>query len=147
MIVYADSSLVARWMLEDEDGHAEARRLLAAHDVVPVTGGWTRIEVTGALVRAARAGRISGDDGHHERLRNALGPEGPFITVAPAQGSVEVLALRLARAHGVRAMDAWHLAVAAIVLPQLARDQEPVAFATRDDEQAAVAVSIGLSTV
>lgn len=57
MIAYLDSSVLARAYLADEDGHGQATALLADPDIATVTGTWTRIEVSGALVRAARAGR------------------------------------------------------------------------------------------
>jgi hypothetical protein len=57
VIAYLDSSVLARAYLVDEDGHREAAGLLADPRIAPVTGTWTRIEVSGALVRAARAGR------------------------------------------------------------------------------------------
>ena len=41
-------------------------------------------------------------------------------------------------------MDAWHLACALIVLPQLAESGEAQAFVTRDCEQATIAPVRGL---
>lgn len=57
MIAYLDSSVLARAYLVDEDGHQDAAGVLADPEIATVTGTWTRIEVSGALVRAARAGR------------------------------------------------------------------------------------------
>lgn len=57
MIVYLDSSVLARAYLTDEEGHEEAVALLHDADVAAATGTWTRMEVSGALVRAARTGR------------------------------------------------------------------------------------------
>jgi predicted nucleic acid-binding protein len=116
--------------------------LLADADLAMVTGTWTRIEVSGALVRAARVGR--GDEaGLLALLDEDLGVDGPVTLVAGPQEQVEERALELVRMHGLRAMDAWHLAVAAVVGPTLLEVGEPMAFATRDDEQASVAEQLG----
>ena len=57
VIAYLDSSVLARAYLVDEDGYEDAKQLLGDPEVATVTGTWTRIEVSGALVRAARSGR------------------------------------------------------------------------------------------
>ncbi|MGI8535154.1 MAG: hypothetical protein ACR2K2_01400 [Mycobacteriales bacterium] len=57
MLAYLDSSVLGRAYLADEPGHDAAVAPLADPDVVLVTSTLTRIEVTGLLVRAARAGR------------------------------------------------------------------------------------------
>lgn len=144
MIVYLDSSVLARAYLADEPGHAEAAALLDDPETGLVTGTWTRIEVSGALVRAARSAR--GDEaGLLELLDGDLGPDGPVTVVAADQQEVEDRALLLVREHALRAMDAWHLAVAALTLPDLAEPGEPIGFATRDDAQASVAAGLGLA--
>jgi len=68
VIAYLDSSVLARAYLNDEDGHAEAIRLLADPQIATVTGTWTRTEVSGALIRAAGSCR-----GDAEGLRAASG--------------------------------------------------------------------------
>ena len=55
--------------------------------------------------------------------------------------------LELVVEHGTRAIDAWHLAVADTVARGLAARGQPLGFATRDAEQAAVAESLGMSIV
>lgn len=146
MIVYLDSSVLARSYLVDEDGHEEAVRLLADPDIAPVTGTWTRIEVSGALVRAAAAGR--GDRGGLLTLLDAdLGRDGPVTVLSASQTEVEATALDLVRAHALQAMDAWHLAVARLTVPPLAEANEPIAFASRDEAQAAVAGQLGFQAV
>jgi predicted nucleic acid-binding protein len=57
LIVYLDSSMLARAYLADEPGHAQAVLLLEDPEIGLITGTWTRIEVSGVLVRAARAAR------------------------------------------------------------------------------------------
>ena len=140
MIAYLDSSVLARAYLVDEDGHQEASALLADPDIATVTGTWTRIEVSGALVRAARTGR-----GDEKGLLALLDADlaGQVIVLGAPQDQVEQHALQLVRQHALRAMDAWHLAVAAIVVPPLLEPGEPRAFASRDEAQRQVAEELG----
>ena len=144
MIAYLDSSVLARAYLADEDGHDEAVGLLADPEVAVVTGTWTRIEVSGALIRAARSGR--GDaDGLLALLDGDLALDGPITVLAAPQDRVEELALELVRAQALRAMDAWHLAAASLTVPPLAEPGEEIAFASRDREQAAAAERLGFT--
>lgn len=146
MIVYVDSSVLARAYLADEPGHEHAASLLEDAEIGLVTGTWTRVEVSGALVRAARAGR--GDEGSLlELLDGDLGPDGAVTVIVADRREVEDQALDLVRRHAIRAMDAWHLAVASIVLPGLIEAGEDAGFATRDDAQSRVATSLGLRRV
>jgi predicted nucleic acid-binding protein len=146
VIAYLDSSMLARAYLADEPGHEQATSLLADLQVGLITGTWTRIEVSGALVRAARAGR--GDEaGLLELLDGDLGTDGPVTVVAADQKEVEKRALHLVREYAIRAMDAWHLAVAVLTLPSLVEPGEDAGFATRDEAQSSVAMSLGLRLV
>lgn len=146
MIAYVDSSVLARAYLVDEEDHAFAVALLGDSEIGLITGTWTRIEVSGALVRAARAGR--GDEsGLLDLLDADLGGDGPVSVVAADQSVVEDRALQLVREHGIRAMDAWHLAVAVLTLPELLEPGEAAGFATRDAAQSLVATSLGLQAV
>lgn len=146
MIAYVDSSVLARAYLADEPGHGQAAALLGDPEMALITGTWTRIEVSGALVRAARSGR--GDEtGLLDILDGDLGPDGPVTVIAADQEEVQDRALRLVREHAIRAMDAWHVAVAVLTLPGLAEPGEDVGFATRDVAQSSVAGSLGLRPV
>jgi uncharacterized protein len=111
-----------------------------------VTGTWTRIEVSGALVRAARARR-----GDSAALLAALDTDldagGAVSVIAAPQDEVESRALALVRRHALRALDAWHVATAAIVVPPLLEPGEQMAFASRDREQSAVAATLGFELV
>jgi len=140
VIAYVDSSVLARAYLVDEDGHDEATALLANPDIATVTGTWTRIEVSGALARAARGGRAD-EKGLLELLDGDLA--GPVIVLGAPQDQVEQQALLLVRRHALRAMDAWHLAVATIVVPPLLNAGESRAFASRDEAQRRVAAELG----
>lgn len=144
MIAYIDSSLLARAYLPDEDGHQEAIDLLDDVEIALITGTWTRIEVSGALSRAAtRAGA------RPEVLLDALDQDldpatGSVREIRAPQDDIERLALKIVRAQAIRAMDAWHLACAAITLPRLGEGTEPLRFATRDRDQADAAHWLGL---
>ena len=146
MIAYVDSSVLARAYLMDESGHAEAVALLEDPNVALITGTWTRVEVSGALVRAARTGR--GNEADLLALLDAdLGPEGAVTVVSAPQETVEEQALVLVREHALRAMDAWHLASAALTIKTLAEPGEEIGFASRDDAQSAVAGLMGFRCV
>lgn len=146
MIVYLGSSVLARAYLPDEAGHDRAVALIEDEDIATVTGTWSRIEVSGALVRAARRARA--DVAAVLRALDAdLGSDGPVAVVTAPQEAIEVGALDLVRTHALRAMDAWHLALARLVLPELAESDEALAFASRDEAQVAVAHELGFVAV
>lgn len=147
MIVYLDSSFLVRAYLADEDGHDDVEALLADPEVAATTGTWTRLEVSGALVRAARSGRIAAGEGELLALLDSDLDEGRVTLLSVPQAQVELQALNLVRTHGIRAMDAWHLAVANLALPALAEVGEPMGFATRDRAQSEVARELGLALV
>ncbi|MDP9451883.1 MAG: type II toxin-antitoxin system VapC family toxin [Actinomycetota bacterium] len=146
MIAYLDSSVLARAYLPDEDGHEQAVTLLEDPHVVTVTGTWSRIEVSGALVRAARDGR-GDEEGLLALLDEDLDVDGPVTLLAVPQEELEERALALVRAHGLRAMDAWHLAAAAEIGMTLLEAGESMALATRDGEQARLAEELGFVLV
>jgi predicted nucleic acid-binding protein len=149
VIVYLDSSVLARSYLDDEDGHEQAVALLEDPDITRVTGKWTRIEVSGALIRAVRSGRHKTDEqGLLATLDADLDAGGRVAELAVAQENVEDRALQLVREHALRTLDTWHLAVATLTVPALAKpEKEEIAFASRDDEQAAVAEELGFKRI
>jgi uncharacterized protein len=144
VIAYVDSSTLARAYLDDEDGSREAQRLLADSGIGKITGPWTRIEVSAAIVRAGRGGRRVPVERKLAVLDADLDEERGRVAVvnAPAE-RVEAEALELVRTHGLRTLDALHLALASLALPAFARAGEPIAFASRDGDQATVAESLG----
>ena len=144
MIAYVDSSVLARAYLSDEAGHEQAVALLADPEIALVTGTWTRIEVSGALIRAARRGRAD-EKGLLDLLDSDLA--GPVTVLTAAQEHVERDALDLVRRHALRAMDAWHVAVAALVIPPLLHPGEARAFASRDVAQVKAAESLGFVAI
>jgi len=149
VIAYLDSSLLVRSYLDDEDGHREALTLLEDPDITRVTGSWTRIEVSGALIRAARAGRSETDEqGLLATLNADLDADGRVTELTVPQENVEEKALELVREHALRALDAWHLAVASLTVPALAApDKDEIAFASRDEDQATVAEELGFKRI
>jgi predicted nucleic acid-binding protein len=149
VIVYLDSSVLARSYLHDEEGHKEAVALLNNPDIGRVTGSWTRIEVSGALIRAARTGRLDADEqGLIATLDADLETSGRVAELAVSQADVEKKALELVRAHALRTLDTWHLAVASLTVPALAApEKEEIGFASRDEDQAAVAEQLGFKRV
>jgi predicted nucleic acid-binding protein len=146
LIAYLDSSVLARAYLADEEAHEQTLALLEDPQIAPVTGSWTRIEVSGALVRAARAGRADAR-GLLALLDADLSAAGPVVVLGAPQDEVEEHALRLVREYAIRAMDARHLAVASIAARPLAEPGEAVGFVTRDESQLAVAKRLGFGVV
>jgi len=147
VIAYVDSSLVVRAYLEDEAGSADAQRLLADRSIAKYTGRWTRIEVSAAIARAARAGRPVLKADTLVRLDADLRPGGRIKVLVADDTEVEAKALSIAREHGLRALDALHVALAAITIPKLADKGEPLGFASRDGDQAIVAESLGFAAL
>jgi predicted nucleic acid-binding protein len=149
VIVYLDSSVLARSYLPDEDGHEQAVALLEDPDITRVTGKWTRIEVSGTLIRATRAGRHIADEQILLATLDAdLDAGGRVVELAVVRENVEEKALALVREHALRTLDTWHLAVAVLTVPALAAsEQEEIAFASRDDEQGAVAEKLGFKRI
>lgn len=148
MIAYVDSSVLARAYLRDEDGSVEARRLLEDQHIAKVTGRWTRIEVSGAIVRAVRGRRpIDRDKALADLDADLRHGTGRIEVITAPDAEVEAKALGLAREHGLRALDALHVALASIAIPKLADKGEPIAFASRDGDQATVAESLGFAAV
>lgn len=147
MIAYVDSSVLARAYLGDEDGSAEAQRLLADPAIAKFTGRWTLIEVSSAIVRAARSGRRVVQAEALAELDADVCPEGRVAPLSAPAEQVEAKALDLARTHGLRALDALHVALASIAIPPLADRGEPLGFASRDGGQATVAESLGFASL
>ncbi len=120
MIIYVDSSILARAYLPDEDGHDEAVALLTNAEIATVTGTWTRIEVAGALVRAARRTANGQPDLRGLGVLHAdLGHDGPVTVLRGSAPDLDARTLELVVDHGARAIDAWHVAVADTVARSL----------------------------
>jgi len=103
----------------------------------------TRVEMASAVMAAERSGRLP-------RWRELLGAidkdcarGGPIALIELRRELVMPTAYRLVTDHRVRTLDAMHLAVAIEECPQLANGEE-IEFVTRDRDQAAAAVALGL---
>jgi uncharacterized protein len=142
-IAYVDSSVVVRYYLVNDPHHAEAVELIDDTDSAIVTSTWTVIEASGALVRACRSARV---DSAAILARLDLDvTEGPITLVAEQQDEVERIALDIVRTEGIRAMNAWHIAVASLALPELSGPGDQAIFVTRDIDQAQAAQRRGLA--
>lgn len=141
-VAYVDSSVIFRYYLVRDAGHREAVALLDDETTAIVTATLTHIEASGALVRAARAGLV--DTTIVLARLDADLTEGRFTMVDADHAEVERVALGVVRQHGIRALDALHVAVASLVLPQLSSAFDEAVFVTRDDQQAAAAEALGL---
>lgn len=143
MIVYADSSVIVRSVIPAESGSEQAATVLAGNNTLVITSTIARLECTSAVVRAARHLRI--DPTLALAAIDALfEPEsGLVVLVDLEQAEAELQAIDVAREHGLRAMDAWHVACAELCFRELAEPNETLGFATRDAEQTEAARSRG----
>jgi predicted nucleic acid-binding protein len=146
VLVYLDSSVLARAYLSDEPDHQQARGLVEGEDFV-VTSTLTLVEVTSALVRATSAGRVADLDTLLEKLDEETQAAGPVTLILADQLDAENIARQLVRDHALRALDALHLAVAELSTRPLAGDEEDIAFASRDAAQRSAAEALGFVVI
>jgi uncharacterized protein len=144
-IAYVDSSVVVRYYLVTDPHHAEAVELIDNADSAIVTGTWTAIEVSGVLVRVCRSAGV--DAAAVLAWLDLDMSQGPITLVAEPQDDVERIALDIVRTDGIRAMDAWHIAVASLALPELSGPGDEAVFVTRDSDQARSAERRGLAVL
>lgn len=139
VIAYADTSAVARAFLVDEADHELLRGLLFTTPGVAVTSDLTRIELSAAFRRAARAGRISDPERLITAALTEVSRSGGLRTVNLRIGEIESEVHHLLARHRLRAADAIHLATAIVALD----GPEGVQFITRDRDQAEAARAEG----
>ncbi|MBG0815881.1 type II toxin-antitoxin system VapC family toxin [Planomonospora sp. ID82291] len=148
MLTYVDSSVLACAYLFDEPGHDRARTLLQSSDHLLVTGTLTVVEVTGVLVRASRCHRLLELDMTLAALASDLGEDGPVTLIAAPRDTVERRATQIVYAHGLRALDALHLATAELAaVPLLESPGDKLGFASRDTAQSEAAAALGFTPV
>lgn len=147
MIAYLDSSALGRRYLVDEGERGIVQSLLDNPEITTISGSWTRIEITGALIRAARAGRGDVDELLARFDRDHSPSDAPLVLVDVEQADVEGLALAIVRRSGIRSMDARHLACASIAMEALADPGEERVFVTRDAEQEVEARALGFTVL
>ncbi len=143
-IAYVDSSVIVRRYLTSDAGHHDAVALFDEPDTATVSSTLARIEVSGALVRAARHAGVD-PAGLLARFDADIVGGNPLI-VSADQAPVEAHALQLVRQHGIRALDALHVAAAVIVLGELAGPGDTTVFISRDHTRADAATACGLTT-
>lgn len=143
MLVYVDSSVLARAYLPDEFGHETARELVAGSEHVLVTSTWTLVEVTSALVRAGRRRRGADVDAVLGLLASDTGADGPITLLSAEVDEMERRATEIVRAHALRSLDALHLAVAELSAVPLLEPGSSLALASRDADQAAAGLELG----
>jgi predicted nucleic acid-binding protein len=144
VIIYVDSSVLARAYLPDENGHDAAHDLLYGEDAL-VTSTRTLVEVTSALSRAARGRRAQLDD-LLAAFDSDTSVDGPVTLLRPDAVAVESRALEIVRQYAIRSLDALHVAVAELAAIPLAAP-ETCGFASRDGAQAEVAGQLGFALV
>lgn len=146
MLVYVDTSVLARAYLADEDGHEEALELLGGgHQLF--TWSFTLVEITSALVRAAQDAPGFDLDDTLASLYADLSPEGAVAPVRPATADTESAARAVARNFALRAQEAMHLAVAELALRPLAENGDDIGFASRNESQRTAAAALGFVTI
>ncbi|MGQ0779427.1 MAG: type II toxin-antitoxin system VapC family toxin [Pseudonocardiales bacterium] len=143
MLVYVDSSVLARAYLPDEPGHAEAAVLLSGTDHLLVTATWTLVEVTSVLVRATRVGRHGDIDALLAVLAADTGEDGTVTLLRADPEHVERRAVEIVRDHGLRSLDAMHLAVATLAAVPLLDPGESLGLASRDGAQRRAGIALG----
>lgn len=143
MLVYLDSSVLARAYLPDEEGHSEALALLEGHDELLVTASWAVVETASALLRAARARRVPDATALLAMLGADTGDRGVVTLLRADPEQVERRALAIVRDHLLRSLDALQLAVAELAAVPLLDPGAVLGFASRDTAQRAAAAALG----
>lgn len=143
-LLYADSSALVRAYLPDEPEHVHLRQLLLESDEAVITSELSRLELASAIGAAARAGRLLA---YHPILDRFDGhcAEGVLALIDLDRNRVLPRARALILEHGLRTLDAIHLAVA--VDDAAAYADGELVLVTRDREQAAAARALGLEVL
>lgn len=140
---YADTSAVVRAFLVDEPEHGAMKAFLFSTPGSALTSDLTRVELSAAFRRAARAGRISDPDRLIARALTDVSRSGGLRTVNLEIGRIEAEVHRLLARHRLRAADAIHLATAIVALDEPNGAQ----FVTRDRHQADAARAEGFEVL
>lgn len=142
-MIYADTSALGRIYFADEEDHNQLRLLLLDDGEQVVSSQLARLEIASAAARAERAGRLSAAGRIVAAFDAHCGAGGPFTLLRLQADRIFESAHELVVRHGLRALDAMHLAVALGDAGALADTR--LLFVTRDAEQAAAARAEGLS--
>lgn len=144
-MLFVESSVIARAYLADEDGHADAHSQVFGGPPV-IASELARVEVARALVAAVRGGRLNRHVGADlvDRIEHDFST-GDGVHLIELDGPPTLARAReIVVEHGLRTLDALHLAVADREGRALAAPDELI-FVTRDEEQRRVARSLGLA--
>ncbi len=142
-VAYIDSSILVRSYLPTDPGHREAVDLLGHPDTAIITSTLTRIEASGALVRAARSVRVDPTAALARLDQDFVDGVVTLLTVDSAD--VERKALHMVRTYGIRALDALHIGAAQLLLPELVGPGDIAVFVSRDNQRADAAREVGLT--
>lgn len=137
MILYADTSALVKKYVREAD--SEAVLAYFAGFETTATAALTLAEMAAALAKAARMGWVE-ETASRKTWRDFVAHWPAYVRVPISAGVVE-RAARLARAHGLRAYDAVHLACAQVCLEAVG---EALVFACYDRRLRAAAVAEGL---
>lgn len=141
-LYYADTSALVRAYFADEVDHSLLRELLLEDGNPVVTSEITRVEIASAVRAASSGGRLRRWRALLARIDADCGAGGPVMLLALRLDLVLPAARSLVLDHGLRTLDALHLAVAIEQCPILVDDGE-ITFVTRDRVQAAAAEALG----
>ncbi|CAN5751012.1 type II toxin-antitoxin system VapC family toxin [soil metagenome] len=142
-LLYADTSALARAYFVDEPDHVTLRaRLLEGTEPV-ITSELARVELASAVGAAAPGERLPAITGLLARMDADCRGDGPLFLLRLRPEVVLPTAYRLVIDHGLRTLNAIHVAVALEESPALVADGDLV-FVTRDAQQAVAAAALGL---
>ena len=126
MNLYAETSAVVAWLLDEERGERARSRLTAAETVH--TSDLTLVECDRTLRRAAAAGRVSA--AYSSRLRTIVDTASAHWTLHGIDAEVVHRARRAFPYEPIRALDAIHLATA-LTVRNLMPDVQVLSFDDR----------------
>lgn len=130
--LYVDSSAALKLYLQDEDGGGEAVAAMGSADLV--ASRLTQVEVGRSLARAVRDSRLA------DRVLDSWAAVWRQHEVIELDEAIADHAIALAAHHGLRSLDAIHLASALTL-------SVPLRFATWDRRLWDAARAVGLRTV
>jgi len=142
-LFYADTSALVRAYFPDEVEHEILRRLLVEDREMVVTSEIARLELASAVRAAHSSGRVRRREELISRVESAFAEDGPIEPIDLRADVIFPTAYRIVLQHGLRTLDAIHVAVCVEECPALAGGDD-IVFVTRDAEQAKAARALGL---
>jgi uncharacterized protein len=139
VILYADASSLIKLCVQEPGSTEVAASVTGARLVATSVIGY--VEVRAALARARRTGRLAA--AQFQQAVGAFEEFWPSLAAVDVSTVVISAAASLAEKHGLRTIDAVHLASALLVQD---RSREPVSLSAWDNDLVAAAAGEGLST-